>query len=265
MSRKSSYSYLAIQPDFVDMEYICRVKTSNCEVRNLNICQNVFLLVEVLSYLCYNVIIINKGLSVGKKIDMLGKVFGRLTVVSEAPKVGRQYLWHCDCECGGAVVAFGGNLRKGQTQSCGCLRSEQLLTALTTHGMTDTPTYKAWAGMRTRCYTKGPDYKDYGARGVLVCDAWLNSFEAFYKDMGFKPDNCSIDRIDNDGNYEPSNCRWATLEEQAQNKRNTVLTPDLVRMIRSSDRSGAELAREIGTSKEVVNNARQRRTWKNII
>jgi hypothetical protein len=153
-----------------------------------------------------------------------GTKFGRLTVVSRASSTGKRTEWNCICECGNQVVVTTDSLRGGKTQSCGCLQKERASEAKKTHGMTHSPEYNTWMSIKARCFnTKNQDFKYYGDRGITICDEWKDSFETFYADMGSRPEGCSIDRIDVDGNYEPSNCRWATDLEQAHNKRNNVI------------------------------------------
>lgn len=154
-------------------------------------------------------------------IDMTGMKFGRLTVLrrSEARLDGNKAVWHCICECGTAREVLGTSLRSGQTTSCGCYKSDWSVARFTKHGMETTPTYTTWQSMLTRCHNpKNKAYSRYGGRGIVVCDKWRYSFINFYKDMGTKPDGMSLDRIDNDGNYEPGNCRWADAYTQANNK-----------------------------------------------
>lgn len=158
-----------------------------------------------------------------RKVELAGKRIGRLLVLREdgrAPKSGA-VLWFCQCDCGNTCVVRGANLTSEMTTSCGCLHKELLSARATTHGRTNDPLYNVWKGMRHRCNNKNDDhYHLYGGRGIAVCERW-NNFENFLKDMGPRPNsNYSIDRINNDGNYEPNNCRWATITEQARNQTN---------------------------------------------
>lgn len=162
---------------------------------------------------------------------MIGKKFNKLLVLERVKndKFGNT-KWLCKCECGNKVEVLGTHLRSGHTQSCGCLQKEKCKNIIhkPKHNMSRTRIYKIWNGMKNRTNEKSVSkdkyYKNYSGRGITVCDDW-KEFEQFYKwatNNGYK-DNLTIDRIDTDGNYEPSNCRWITMKEQNNNKRNNVL------------------------------------------
>lgn len=165
-----------------------------------------------------------------KAKDLVGAKYARLTVVSrnhDTRENCREAYWNCLCDCGNAsmIVVRTASLTTGQTKSCGCFQKEQSSKASTTHGMSNTSEYCIWAGIIARCCNPSNNaYPRYGGRGIVVCERWRNSFENFYTDMGPRPTpEHSIDRVNNDGNYEPGNCRWATDIEQANNKRTNVI------------------------------------------
>jgi len=157
-----------------------------------------------------------------KAIDLTGQRFDRLTVVCrDGLDRGGHYTWICRCDCGVELSVSSNSLRMGHTKSCGCYGAEARLKSNTRHGKTGTPEHNAWAEMIRRCFDpRRKCYEYYGGRGITVCNRWIENFENFYADMGPKPTpKHSIDRIDVNGNYEPSNCRWATPQEQSTNQR----------------------------------------------
>jgi hypothetical protein len=160
-----------------------------------------------------------------RRKELTGRRFGRLLVLRFAGIRKSRTRWFCRCDCGKDVVVRADNLLAGETRSCGCYHLDMLRWRSRTHGDTVgyklSKEYRVWMNMKGRClYSKHTSYKNYGGRGVRVCKRWLNSFEDFLADVGRAPGpEYTIDRIDNDGNYEPGNVRWATWAQQTNNKR----------------------------------------------
>lgn len=168
-------------------------------------------------------------------LDLIGQTFGRLTVLdldhkeqkynTKGIKDGFKYFYKCQCICGKQCIVDRNSLRFKRTQSCGCLKSEIWVETRTTHNQSKTKLYNVWCGIKRRCYnTHQKSYKNYGAKGIIMCCEWLENFQNFYDwaiNNGYK-EGLSIDRINPSGNYEPLNCRWIGKKEQACNKTTNV-------------------------------------------
>jgi hypothetical protein len=152
-----------------------------------------------------------------KLIDLIGKRFSRLVVLKKEPSSSGKVMWKCKCDCGQTIVISGSNLKCGHTKSCGCFKSETKAHLI--HGKCQSRLYHIWCSMKRRCYAVShKEYKYYGGRGIRICIEWLNNFVPFYEwavKNGYAED-LTIDRIDNDGNYEPKNCQWISLKENVK-------------------------------------------------
>lgn len=159
------------------------------------------------------------------RFNLSGQSFGRLTVLMQVGSDERGRLWLCRCVCGNEKTSTTETLRAGIVKSCGCLKRELLTKGIhTIHGNSRHPLFFIWFQMIERCRNpKSHSYKDYGGRGISVCDRWADSFKAFVEDMGPRPEGHCIERVDNSRNYEPSNCRWATRKEESWNTRRNYM------------------------------------------
>jgi hypothetical protein len=198
------------------------------------------------------------------RLDITNQRFGRLVALQPTGRDQSGWWWLCICDCGKQTVVRGVVLRRNDTKSCGCSMRE----SKTRHGhirrhdgrKTVSPTYVTWYGMLTRCRnSKQRSYADYGGRGIAVCERWL-AFENFLSDMGERPPGSSLDRINNNSNYEPGNCRWANYKEQAANqRRRRKLLPNDVTAIRNDRRYQYIIAAEYDISTSLVSKIKSRK------
>jgi hypothetical protein len=177
--------------------------------------------------------------------QVFGMVFGRLTIICRDPQNSRRCV--VKCECGNEKVVELCSLRTGKTTSCGCFRREVTATLKLSHGMHSSREYRVWQAMISRCRYNYPENAAHAGRGIKVCERWKSSFEDFYADMGPRPRGTSIDRINNDSDYTPQNCRWATMDQQNSNKRSTVFAT-----INGVTKPVFIWAREMGVSRKMV-------------
>lgn len=191
-------------------------------------------------------------------IDLSGKRFGKLTVISKSDiRKSNKVYWNCLCDCGKETIVCGSNLGR-MVNSCGCIKSDRITKIKTIHGQRSTKLYAVWCSMKSRCNNKNAkSYKDYGARGINVCEEWLNSFESFYEwsmKNGYK-EGLQIDRINNNGDYCPENCRWITRKENMNNTSKNVFLDyngDIKTLSQWSD--------IVGTSEKLIS-GRLKRGW----
>lgn len=183
--------------------------------------------------------------------DLTGRNFTRLTVIKKyGLNKHNKITWLCRCECGTEKVVLGASLMNGKTKSCGCLQKEKVIEKNYSHGKSYTRLYRIWRNMKSRCTViNNPDYKNYGGRGISICNEWIDDFQSFYNwaiSNGYS-DVLSIDRINVNKGYSPQNCRWSTDKDQARNKRNNVNT-----LIDGEYLSIAAIAEKYQVSREAV-------------
>jgi len=181
--------------------------------------------------------------------DLTGQKFGRLTVIERVENKGRYVAWKCRCDCGNEVIVRGDVLKCGRTKSCGCLHNEAAVVNVVKnhkHKKSGKKIYKIWQNMKKRCFnTNSNDYQRYGGRGITVYDEWIHNFQAFYDYVSqlphFGEKGYSLDRIDNNGNYEPDNVRWADAKTQCRNRRSNCIVEyngKSMTLAESSEKSG---------------------------
>lgn len=191
----------------------------------------------------------------GRLKDLLGKTFGHLKVVARAGSTKSAAKWLCVCSCGNTVEYRSGDIISGAKQSCGCKNQKQRIK--------NKLLYKVWTSMKSRVLNpRNKSYHNYGGRGIKVCERWKNSYNAFYDDVheGYQK-GLDIDRINNDGHYQPGNTRWATRKVNIRNGRQTKLTEEEVRAIRASSLTQTKLARMFGVSRRNIRSILNYRTW----
>ena len=211
-----------------------------------------------------------------KKLELIGEKFGKLSVIAEGERKAGRTNWVCRCECGGEVTVGVGSLRSGNSKSCGCSRIEHLRSMDRSSFKRKTgpregskihhPLYATWQAMIRRCYSPSEaSYRNYGGRGIGVCEEWRNDFWSFVRDMGDRPKGTSIDRIDNDMWYEPSNCRWATPVEQTRNRRCNVLDEadvSFIRTLLSFGMTPTAIGSEYGLGASRISHIKHSHSWR---
>lgn len=203
-----------------------------------------------------------------------GDVFAQLTVIEPRtivkPSNGyRTRCWLCRCDCGNETVVIDGNLRFGNTRSCGCTKPSRIAEGKWKHGegkrTATTREYHSWCRMNSRCANRNdPKFPRYGGRGITVCEAWRRDYAAFLRDMGRSPSGTTLHRIENDGNYELANCKWAGPKEQASNTSRIRLSDDDVRAIRASPDPRPTLAARYGVTEGYVKDIQKKRARGNV-
>lgn len=194
-----------------------------------------------------------KSCGCSRRIDLTGQKFGRLKVIEFSYAKNEKTYWKCRCDCGNTKIIDGSALKRKATISCRCYQKEQV----TKHGKSYTAEYKTWIRMKQRCYDKNTNsYKNYGKRGIKMCRRWRSSFENFLEDMGKRPSpKHSIDRIDNNGDYTPENCKWSTQKQQHRNKRSNRLIT-----FKNKTKTMTEWSEIVGISSNAIHK-RLKRGW----
>lgn len=178
-----------------------------------------------------------------KAVDLSGQKFGRLTAVEQVSS--KPVCWKCMCDCGREAVVQSAVLASGNTRSCGCLYAESRGANKLNRGYGHTKVYDVWFQMMSRCHKpENPGYPNYGGRGIEVCESWRQGVANFVADMGEPPEGMSLERVDNNGNYEPGNCVWATRHQQQRNQRTNVKVAGVVM---------ADWARALGVVQSAIN------------
>lgn len=193
-------------------------------------------------------------------IDLTGHQYGRWSVLSRAPNQGEKVMWNCRCECGAVKPVQAGRLRFFDDPPCGCMPNNLK------HGMLKSREYSSWKAMRARCLNPtDKDWPNYGGRGISICDEW-DDFSVFFSDMGHRPEGQTLGRMDNAGNYTPSNCRWETPTQQQRNRRGG-LNVQAVRQIRKLVADGlphSKIAKRFGVTRSNISHIATLKTWSDV-
>lgn len=203
----------------------------------------------------------------GKALELTGQKFGLLTVIKRKENdKWRNSQWLCQCDCGNIIKVGGANLKIGRTKSCGCLWNKSIMGTKSKHGYSYSKIYQVWKNMKGRCLNPySPLWKYYGSRGITVCERWVCSFENFLEDMGEQPEGLTLDRKDNNGNYEPSNCRWTTHTEQMRNSRQAKLNIQKVKkikkLLKQSTFTNTKIAQLFNVNKSTISNIKTKKVW----
>lgn len=198
------------------------------------------------------------------KLNLTGQRFGKFLVTEEGPRKNGRTTWVCQCDCGAIRTVGVGPLRSGKSTSCGCKNGTRGL-GVKQNKRVDNPLYAVWHRMKSRCFNPNePRYDRYGGRGITVSERWME-FDNFVADMGERPEGASLDRINNDGNYEPGNCRWATPAEQTRNRNCNVLTEEdvgFIRLLLSYNMKVTDIGKEFGVPPFYISSIKHGHSWR---